>query len=131
MRLIRLTELEQRTLKKLYLEGKSCTVRKRSHCLLLSHQGVSMRELSVTFGVQRATIGRWFTSWEKQQQAGLSIVRGRGRKKKLAGLDTQLIKDYVDENSRALDTVLAKRAQDHDVLVSKKTLQRFLKTSTL
>ncbi len=126
MRLIKLTEEEQEKLKKHYHDSKDATVGKRSQCLLLSHQGISIQALSQTFGVQRATISRWFSSWETTQ--GLAIGSGRGRKKKLSGLDVDLIKEYVAEDSRALDTVVARLAQAHGVQVSKKTLQRFLKT---
>jgi len=123
---MKLTEEEQEKLEKLYRTSTSATIRQRSHCLLLSHQGKSIQALSETFGVQRATISRWFSSWETTKQ--LAIGSGRGRKKKLSGLDVALIKGYVAENSRALDTVVAKLAQAHGVQISKKTLQRFLKT---
>lgn len=129
MRMIKLTEEEQQRLGKLYGESKDATVRKRSQCLLLSHQGLSMELLSETFGVQRATIGRWFSSWETTQ--GLAIGNGRGRKRKLSGMDVDLLKTYVNENSRSLDTVVAKLQQAHGVEVSKKTLQRFLKTRAI
>lgn len=128
MRLIKLTEEEQLDLKKLYRKSSNATVRKRSQCLLLSSQGKSIEELSHLFGVQRNTISRWFSNWESGQQAGLSIGSGRGRKKKLGLVDVQLIKDYVAENGRELNTVLAKLEQEHPVQLSKKTLQRFLKT---
>lgn len=126
MRIIKLTTAEQENLKSTYQTSTNATVRKRSQCLLLSHQGISVQALSQTFGVQRATICRWFNSWETTQQ--LAISSGRGRKKKLSGLDVNLIKEYVAENSRSLDTVVARLAQEHGVQISKKTLQRFLKT---
>ena len=126
MRIIKLTKAEQENLKSTYQTSTNATVRKRSQCLLLSHQGISVQALSQTFGVQRATICRWFSSWETTQQ--LAISSGRGRKKKLSGLDVNLIKEYLAENSRALDTVVARLAQEHGVQISKKTLQRFLKT---
>ncbi len=126
MRIIKLTAAEQEKLKSTYQTSTNATVRKRSQCLLLSHQGISIQALSQTFGVQRATICRWFSGWETTQQ--LAIRSGRGRKKKLSGLDVNLIKEYVAENSRALDTVVVRLAQEHGVQISKKTLQRFLKT---
>ncbi len=126
MRTIKLTEAEQVNLKRHYQTSTDATVRKRSQCLLLSQQGISIQVLSQTFGVQRATISRWFNSWETTQQ--LAISSGRGRKKKLSGLEVDVIKEYVAENSRALDTVVARLAQVHGVQISKKTLQRFLKT---
>jgi transposase len=129
MRIIKLTAAEQGALQKLYRESNDATVRKRSQCLLLSYQGKNIAALSQIFNVQRATISRWFSNWEKTQS--LTIGSGRGRKKKLSGLDVDLIKEYVDENSRALDTVVAKLEQAHGVQVSKKTLQRFLKTAPL
>jgi transposase len=131
MRIIKLSKEEEQDLQKLYRESSNATVRKRSQCILLSSQGKSIAELSHLFGVQRNTVSRWFSNWEREQQAGLSIGSGRGRKKKLGMLDAQLIKDYVAENGRELNTVLAKLEQEHHVQLSKKTLQRFLKTTWL
>ena len=129
MRLIRLTKEEQGTLQKLYRESSKATVRQRSQCLLLSHQGKSIDELSRLFGVQRNTVSRWFNNWEKQSQASLSIQDGRGRKKKLGCLDAQVVKDYVAEHGRALNTVLAKLEQEHQLQISKKNLATFFKNS--
>ena len=131
MRYIKLSESSEQELHHLYQTSKQTTVRKRSHCLLLSHRGMSMQALSGIFGVQRTTIGRWFNHWLSGQAAGLPIGSGRGRKKKLAGLEVGVIKGYVDDNSRCLDTVVAKLEQVHGVQVSKKTLQRFLKTAAV
>ncbi|QMU31025.1 helix-turn-helix domain-containing protein [Adhaeribacter radiodurans] len=121
-----MTEEEQALLKRHYQTSKDGTVRKRSQCLLLSHQGMRIQALSETFGVQRATISRWFNSWETTK--ALAISCGRGRKKKLSGLDGKLLKEYVTQSSRSLDTGIAQLAQTHGVQISKKTLQRFLKT---
>lgn len=131
MRQIKLSESSQQELYHLYQTSNQATVRKRSHCILLSHQGMSMQELSGIFGVQRNTIGRWFNHWLSGQAAGLLIGSGRGRKKKLAGLEAGVIKGYVNEDSRCLATVVAKLEQAHGLQVSKKTLQRFLKTAAV
>ena len=64
-------------------------------------------------------------------QGGLQGIRlepGRGRKQKLAGIGQEQLEAYVEEHSRNLKAVVALIKEKHAVEVSKKTLQRFLKT---
>lgn len=128
MRNIRLTEQEEKELQEVYKSSGYVVERKRSHCLLLSHRGKSINELSSIFGVTRLTITNWLDKWK---QGGLECIRlgsGRGRKQKLAGIGRELLEAYVEEHSRNLNAVVALLQERHAVEVSKKTLQRFLKT---
>ncbi len=128
MRNIRLTEQEEQELKELYKKGASIIERKRSQCLLLSHQGQSINELASIFGVTRLTISNWFDKWEQAGLEGMRLEPGRGRKQKLVGIGPEQLEAYVAEHSRNLNAVVALIKEKHAVVVSKKTLQRFLKT---
>lgn len=128
MRSINLTEVEEKEVKELYKKGNYVVERTRSHCLLLSHGGKSIKELMQVFGVSRLTITNWLDSWERAGKAGILLRAGRGRKKKLAGIDQAQIAAYVGQHSRNLNAVVALLKEKHAVEVSKKTLQRFLKT---
>jgi transposase len=66
MRYIKLKNEDLEKLKKLYRTDGSATVRKRSQCLVLSHQGRNIVDLKKIYSVDRRTIERWFNSWEKK-----------------------------------------------------------------
>ena len=60
------------------------TVRKRSQCLLLSHQKRTITDLTDIFGVNRRTIERWFDNWARSGINSLAIQPGRGVKARLS-----------------------------------------------
>jgi transposase len=68
------------------------TIRKRSHCLLLSHQGRTIIDMASIFDVDRRTIERWFDKWEKEGLNSLPTTTGRGVKTRLKGLEEELSK---------------------------------------
>ena len=131
MRYVRLTEQEEGKLKEVYQSGGYVLERKRSQCLLLSHRGKSINELAGIFGVTRLTITNWLDKWKEGGLEGIRLESGRGRKQKLAGIGQEQLEAYVEEHSRNLNAVLALLREKHAVEVSKKTLQRFLKTQRL
>lgn len=128
MRNIRLTEQEEQELSLLYKSSPYLTDRKRSQCLLLSHRGKSINELAGIFGVTRLTITNWLDKWKGGGLDGIRLGSGRGRKRKLAGICQEQLEAYVAAHSRNLNAVVALIKERHAVEVSKKTLQRFLKT---
>ncbi len=66
------------------------TVKKRSQCLLLSHQKRTITDLSAFFCVNRRTIERWFDSWAKRGIDSLAIQPGRWVKPRLKGLKKEI-----------------------------------------
>lgn len=131
MRYIRLTEEHEKGLSKMHKYSPYILERRRSHCLLLSHAGKSINELASIFKVSRLAVTRWMDQWEAAGLDGITHRPGRGRKKKLASLDRSIIEGYVADNARNLTAVLELLEKNHAVKVSKKTLQRFLKTGRL
>ena len=106
------------------------TIRKRSQCLLLSHQGRTIIDLSSIFDVDRRTIERWFDKWEKEGVNSLPITTGRGAKTRLKGLE-QVISEQLEIHSRNLKNVLLHLEEKHNIRIYKKTLQNFLKDTGL
>jgi len=131
MRYVRLTEQEEEKLKEVYKSSGNSLERKRSQCLLLSHQGKPINELAGIFGVSRLTITNWLDKWEAGGVGGIRFGPGRGRKQKLAGIGQEQLEAYVEGHSRNLNAVVALLKEKHAVEVSSKTLQRFLKTQRL
>lgn len=127
MRYIELSKEEEQELAALYQRSPHVMERSRSHCLLLSHRGQDIKDLATIFGVNRLCITRWLDKWERGGISGILLQPGRGRKKKLAGLEVKQIAAYVGQHNRNLNAVVALLKEKHAVAVSKKTLQRFLK----
>jgi transposase len=81
---IQLLASEILTLEAGYTYGPQYQFRHRCHCLLLSHQGRSVKELAAIFQVSKRTIYNWFTAWESKGLVGLGNQAGQGRKPKLS-----------------------------------------------
>jgi transposase len=130
MRYITLKKEEIEVLEHLYKNSTNNTVRKRSQCIVLSHQRRKINDLASVFNVSRRTIERWFDSWAEIGVDSLAISEGRGAK--------TLLKDYSEEvseqlklHNRNLKNVLIYFEVQHNIIICKKTLQNFLKDTGL
>ncbi len=130
MRYVILKTEEIEALEKLHKNSVNNTVRKRSQCLLLSHQRRTITDLSGIFDVSRRTIERWLDSWSKRGVDSLAIQPGRGVKTRLKGLDGE-IAEQLKVHSRNLKNVLTYLEEQHHIVICKKTLQNFLKDTRL
>jgi len=126
MRYVTLKTDEVEALEELHKKSTNNTVRRRSQCLLLSHQKRTITDLSGIFGVSRRTIERWLDGWAKKGLDSLAIQPGRGAKTRLKGFETVIAKQ-LEEHSRNLKNVLTYLEEHHNVIICKKTLQNFLK----
>lgn len=130
MRYVTLKKEEIEVLEYLHQNSPNNTVRKRSQCLVLSHQRHKIKDLACIFKVSRRTIERWFDGWAEIGVDSLSISGGRGAK--------TLLKDYSEEVSKQLElhnrnlkNVLIYFEEQHNIIICKKTLQNFLKVTGL
>lgn len=130
MRYIILDPADVNALELLHKNSLNSIVRKRSQCLLLSHQKRNIIDLSNIFGVNRRTIERWFDSWTKTGIDSFSIQPGRGAKTRLKGLEKE-IAEQLDLHSRNLKNVLTYLEEQQNIVICKKTLQNFLKETGL
>ena len=130
MKYVILETEEFEALEKLYKNSTNNTVRKRSQCLLLSHQKRTITDLSGIFDVSRRTVERWLDSWAKNGVDSLAIQPGRGVKTRLKGLDKE-ISEQLKDHSRNLKNVLIYLEKQHNIKICKKTLQNFLKDTGL
>jgi len=112
------------------MKSSNNTIRKRSHCLLLSDQGRMITDMATIFDVDRRTIERWFDKWEKEGLNSLPISTGRGVKTRLKGLEEVLSKQ-LESHGRNLKNVLLYLEEEHNIRICKKTLQNFLKDTGL
>ena len=130
MRYIILKTEEIVALELLFKTSANNTIRKRSQCLLLSHQKRTIIDLSMVFGVSRRTIERWFDSWVLKGVESLPIESGRGVKTRLKGYEKE-VSQQVELHSRNLKNVISYFKEHHNIIICKKTLQNFLKDAQL
>ena len=130
MRYIILKTEEIAALELLFKTSTNNTIRKRSQCLLLSHQKRTIIDLSKVFGTNRRTIERWFDSWVLKGVKSLSFESGRGVKTRLKGYEKE-VSQQVELHSRNLKNVISYFKENHNIIICKKTLQNFLKDAQL
>ena len=82
-RYIKLTPEQKAALELAYKTGSTHDYRNRCHCILLSSQNWSVKQLSEFFQVSQLSVYKWFNRYEAEGIEGLQIRPGRGRKRKL------------------------------------------------
>ena len=126
----KLSEEQKSSLQKGYTFGKSPLYRRKCHCILLSHSGQTVAELSTLLGVGQPSIRKWLKLWETEGLKGLDLKPGRGRKPKLKLSESshvQKVKALIENEPQNLNQVKQQIADQLDIHLSKRTLQRFLK----
>ena len=114
----------------LYKNAHDKSIRKRIHCLLLSHQKRTITDLSKVFKVSRRTIERWLDDWAVSGIDFLPILPGRGVKTRLKGYEQEIAKQ-LELHSRNIKNVLLHLEKEYNIKICKKTLQNFLKDTGL
>jgi transposase len=130
MKYVTLKTEEIKALEELYKSAHDNSTRKRSHCLLLSHQKRTITDLSKVFEVNRRTIERWLNDWALSGLDSLPILPGRGVKTRLKGYEDEIAKQ-LELHSRNIKNVLLYFEEEHNIKICKKTLQNFLKGTGL
>jgi transposase len=124
-------DLSQETLSlldRIYKHSQYYQVRRRAHCLILSHKGYTIPQLQTIFQVNRVTIYAWFNAWESQSLCGLYDKKGRGRPPKLNSDQQEQIRQWVKQFPKNLNQVCALVQEKYGYSVSKSTIKRVLKS---
>lgn len=116
-----------RLLQRLYRQSRHHQVRQRSHCLILTTQGLTITQLMGIFGVTRKTLYNWFNAWEERGVLGLYDRRGRGRKPILTAVQQQQIREWAKQEPKQLQRILQKVKDEWNITLSKDTIKRVLK----
>ena len=114
-------------LQRISKESKYYQVRNRAKCLILSYQGLPIKQLMVIFGVGRKTIYNWFTKWEDEKIVGLYNNPGRGRKPKLNESQKEQVKAWAKKEPKTLSRVVEKAQKEWGISLSKDTIKRIIK----
>ena len=130
---IQLSESELLTLQEGRKNGKKYQFRDRCHCLILSHSGKEVKEISQILEVSNLTVYLWLQRWELRGIVGLMNRRGQGRKAKLS-LDNEqhvkLLAQLVDKYYQDVDRIRVELENKFDLTLSKDTVKRYLKKIT-
>lgn len=121
----------QRLLRRCYKESQHHRVRQRAHCMLLSFEGKTSKELMHIFAVERLTIYHWFNAWESRHFAGLYDHAGRGRPPKLTEAEQEKAHQYIAQHPQNMKKVVHLIEQETAKRVSTKTIKRLLKKTAM
>jgi len=118
-------------LQRIYAQSQYHQVRRRAHCIILSNEGHTIKELMSIFHVDRVTIYNWFDAWEDRQLVGLYDRKGRGRKPKFNSEQKEQIVLWAKEFPRKIELVKEKIKETWNMSVSKDTIKRILKEANM
>ena len=79
--------------------------RARAHSLLLSAEGMTIKEISKIYQVDRDTVSTWIRKWEREGPASLHDHPRSGRPPKLTPEEQKLALEYIKEAPRSLTQV--------------------------
>lgn len=126
----KLTKEQKGSLEKGYKTGKSFTFRRSCHAILLSHEGQTVNEIALFFGVSTTSVYSWLNKWQSDGIEGLKHKPGQGRPTKLkleSERHVKTVKTLVENEPKNLNRVVGQLKSELVVDLSKRTLQRFLK----
>ena len=115
-------------LKHLSKHGKSLQERRRSHALLLSHEGHTKREIATVLQITQRSVFLWLKDFKERGIESLKAKSGRGRKTKLSPQkDTEIVKKHIERYPNQPKKAYALTLEEIGIDVSYDTFKRFLK----
>ncbi len=125
-----INKLNNKTVKELaeiVKDGISLQIRQRAQAILLSNDGITVKELCKIFNKSTRTIYRWFDRFKEEQIDKLSDLKGRGRKPALGTNDINKVKRLIKTNSIKETCIILNKELDRVKKVSPQILKRYLK----
>jgi len=111
----------------LYKNGTTHRVRVRSHIILLTNEGKTVRELVNIFGYTIKTIYTIIKNYIKKKIVGLIDSPRSGRPTAMTDKEEKFVLDMVAKDSRNLNKILRELKNRFNKIICKQTLIRFLK----
>ena len=132
MRYVRpLTESQRHTLAEIMHHDATPRARGRAHGILLSAQGMKMKEIAKIYQVDRDTVATWMKKWEHHGVASLYDKPRSGRPPKLTPEEKDLAQQYIKEDPRCLKQVIERLRQKTAKRLSISSLKRLAKKACL
>ncbi len=115
-------------LQSIYKYSMHHRVRQRAHCILLSFQGYTTKELAHIFHVDRITIYHWFDAWDMRRFPGLYDRKVPGRPPSFTQEQKEQIRQWAKLFPKNLNKIGAYIREEFGCDVSKQTIRRALKS---
>ena len=115
-------------LQRIYRHSEHHRARQRAHCVLLSFQGYTPKELAHILHVDRITIYNWFDAWETRCFPGLYDRKGKGRPPSFTPEQKDEIRQWAKLFPKNLNNIGACIRDKFGLDVSKQTIKRVLKS---
>jgi transposase len=126
-----LTESQRHTLAEIMHHEAIPRARVRAHGILLSAQGMKIKEIAKIYQVDRDTVATWITQWEQHGVASLYDKPRSGRPRKLTPEEQDLARQYIKEEPRCLKQVIERLHQKTAKRLSISSLKRLAKKARL
>src|SRR5437588_12381611 len=97
-----LTESQRHTLAEIMKHEAIPRARVRAHGILLSSQGMKIKEIAKIYQVDRDTVATWIKKWEQHGVASLYDKTRRGRPRKHIPAEQDLERQYIQEEPRCM-----------------------------
>ena len=118
-------------LEKIVKNGSSLQLRQRAKSILLSNEGITVKEICKIFNKSTRTVYRWFDRFKEEQIENLSDEIGRGRKPALNENDIDKVKKLIETNSIKETCIALNKESKRVKKVSPQILKRNLKKYTI
>jgi len=118
-------------LEKIVKHDTSLQTRQRAQAILLSNDGITVKEICKIFNKSTRTIYRWFDRFKEEQIEKLSDESGRGRKPALGVNDIDKVKKLIKNNSVKEICIILNNEPNRVKKVSSQILKRYLKKYTI
>lgn len=118
-------------LEKIVKKSTSVQVRERAHSILLSNNGICVKEICKIFNKSTRTMYRWFDRFKEEQVENLADESGRGRKAALNENDIEKVKRLIAINSIKETCIVLNKEPNRVKKVSPQILKRYLKKYTI
>jgi len=112
--------------------GETKQERQRSHALLLSHEGMTKKEIATIFGVSQRSVFGWLKAYKESGISSLKCQDGRGRKLLLNSKDDQSIaKKNIELYPHQPKKAFAMTVEETGIKMSYDTFKYFLKKHSI
>lgn len=122
---IELTETEKQELKTQAKKSIKSYERDRAKALLLSNDGMLIKDIIKIIEVHRNTIGRWLKEWKENKK--VSMKNGRGAKDKLTEEMKSNLEEFMIKNPKSITKAHKMIEDKYNIDVNKVTITKHIK----
>jgi transposase len=121
-------------LERVYKSAKTHSERQRHHAVLLNARQHNITEIALLLGVACVSVQKWCQNYRTFGLEGLSSAQYPGKTPKLNWANethVQIIQKHLEQDGRKLDALQAELKEVLGDSISKDTIKRFLKKTTI